>query len=125
MAGVRATPTRKWVEPGAAWETGGAEVIRCRRGRPPLAMEATPVASQCLCEKSYHAPVSGQTNISNHLKITHDTHARAHTKHNTRAHTAPTEMLESVAQPRARGTRPKIALPPRYDMESSLLESSL
>ena len=48
MAGVRATPTRRWVEPGAAGETGGAEVSRCRRGRPPLAMEATPVAIQCL-----------------------------------------------------------------------------
>ena len=23
LAGVRATPTRRWVEPGAAWETGG------------------------------------------------------------------------------------------------------
>ena len=48
LAGVRAAPTRMWVEPGAAWETGGAAASRCRRGRPPLAMEATPVASQCL-----------------------------------------------------------------------------
>jgi len=28
LAGVRATPTRMWVDPGAAWETGGAAVSR-------------------------------------------------------------------------------------------------
>ena len=47
LAGVRVTPTRTWTEPGSVRALGGAAANRCRRGRPPLVMEATPVVIQC------------------------------------------------------------------------------
>ena len=58
LAGVRTAATRTWTELGATGAAGGAAVSRCRRGRPPFAMEATPVEIQCLW-KPYHAPCLG------------------------------------------------------------------
>ena len=58
LAGVRVTPTRRWTDPGSAEAFGGAVANRCRRGRPALAMEATPVVIQCFW-KVYHAPCPG------------------------------------------------------------------
>ena len=48
FAGVRATPTRMWVEPGAAWETGGAAVSRCSRNQHELLTKPT-YQHVCVC----------------------------------------------------------------------------
>ena len=48
LAGVRAAATRTCTVPGVIGAAGGGAVNRWRRGRPPLAIEATPVEIHCL-----------------------------------------------------------------------------